>query len=109
MERMMYKNLGKRVRQQRDLAQMTQEELALRAHISLSFLGHIERGSRKASLETIVSICNVLKVSPTVLLQDSIDANLLDIKLPTSEAKRTMLREITNRILEYTDTDSDPE
>lgn len=105
MEEMMYKNLGRRVRQQRELAKLTQDELAEMANISLSFLGHIERGTRKASLDTVVRLSNALNVSPNILLQDSLNANLLDIKLPVNEEKRIMLREITNRILEYTEHD----
>ena len=41
---------------------MTQEQLAERAGISTSFVGHIERGTRVASLCTLYSICAVLGV-----------------------------------------------
>ncbi|MEA5069461.1 MAG: helix-turn-helix transcriptional regulator, partial [Christensenellaceae bacterium] len=53
-----YRSLGMRIRKQRKNLHLTQEELAERAGISLSFLGHIERGTRKASLETLVSLSN---------------------------------------------------
>lgn len=98
---MLYQDLGKRVRQQRVLAQMTQEKLAERAGISLSFLGHIERGTRKASLDTLVKICNALSVSPGLLLQDSLEDGLLGENIQISEPQRRLLREISNRIIEY--------
>lgn len=41
---------------------LTQEELADKADIHYSFLGHIERGSKKASLETISKIADALDV-----------------------------------------------
>lgn len=95
---MLYQGLGKRIRQQRILAQMTQEKLAEEAGISLSFLGHIERGTRKASLDTLVKICNVLKVSPQLLLQDSLESGLLGGSTTISESKLRLLREISNAI-----------
>ena len=98
---MLYQDLGKRIRQQRVLAQMTQEKLAERAGISLSFLGHIERGTRKASLDTLVKICNALSVSPGLLLQDSLEDGLLGENIQISEPQRRLLREISNRIIEY--------
>lgn len=104
---MPYEELGKRIRQQRILAQMTQEKLAERAGISLSFLGHIERGTRKASLDTLVKLCNALKVSPRVLLQDSLEDDLLGDNVEISEPQKRLLREISNRIIEYNAMDTD--
>ena len=98
---MPYKDFGKRVRQQRKLAQMTQEQLAEKAGISFAFVGHIERGTRKASLDTVVKLANALKVSPNILLQDSLDNDLLGNGTEMSEKHRRLLREISDRILEY--------
>lgn len=53
---------------------LTQEQLADQVDISPSFLGHIERGTRIASLETLAAICNTLKMSPEYLLCDSLVA-----------------------------------
>lgn len=98
---MNYNKLGERIRQQRILAKMTQEKLAEKAGISLSFLGHIERGSRKASLETLVAICNSLKLSPRILLQDSLDEDLLGTEQQFTAPQKALLREISNCISEY--------
>lgn len=98
---MLYQGLGKRIRQQRKLLRMTQEQLAEQAGISLSFLGHIERGTRKASLDTLVRICNALQVSPQLLLQDSLADNLLGDASTVSDNHKRLLREISNVMLEY--------
>ena len=65
---MNYKDLGNRVRIARRNRSWTQEQLAEKVGISASFLGHIERGTRVASLETFVSLCNVLEIVPEYLL-----------------------------------------
>ena len=96
-----YEGLGKRIRQQRKLSRMTQEILAEQAGTSLSFLGHIERGTRKASLETLVGICNALKVSPQLLLQDSLEDDLLGQTSLISDSHRRLLREISDVMLQH--------
>ena len=96
---MLYDDFGRRVRQQRIALQMTQEKLSERAGISLSFLGHIERGTRKASLDTVIKLCNALKVSPSILLQDSLDSDLLgDRNQSLSDDQRKLLREMGKRV-----------
>ena len=67
-----YANLGKRVRARRMKLNWTQERLAQEIGVSTSFIGHVERATRTASLETLVALCNALNVSPTLLLQDSL-------------------------------------
>lgn len=75
-----YKDMGQRVRRLRKQMGVTQEELALKVGISASFLGHVERGSRVASLETFVALCNVLRVTPQYLLNKSL--NTFDPYMP---------------------------
>ena len=67
-----YKDLGARIRTIRRQKPLTQEELAEQAGISASFLGHIERGTRIASLDTLVALCNTLGVTPDYLLAASL-------------------------------------
>lgn len=70
---MNYKDMGLKIRQARRQDSLTQEQLAEMTGISTSFLGHIERGSRIASLETLVALCNALQVTPNYLLSASLD------------------------------------
>lgn len=67
-----YRDLGAKVRAARKQMKLTQEALAEQVGISASFMGHIERGTRVASLETLVSLCNVLHVTPMHLLSASL-------------------------------------
>lgn len=67
-----YRDLGLRIRAIRREKHLTQEELAGKVNISASFLGHIERGTRVASLETLVALCNALDVMPQYLLSASL-------------------------------------
>lgn len=77
-----YQDLGRRVRTIRRQMGFTQEELAEKLGISPSFLGHIERGSRTASLETLVGLCNELCISPVYLLQASLRNNGDSYRIP---------------------------
>lgn len=75
-----YTILGQRIRYYRKQLHLTQEQLAERAQVSVSFLGHIERGSRVASLETVMQLCAALDVTPNDLLED--EAILAGLDLP---------------------------
>ena len=55
-----YRQIGLKIAYYRKLRGLTQEQLAEKVGISSSFMGHIERGTRIASIDTLVSICNVL-------------------------------------------------
>ena len=98
---MPYKDFGKRVKRHRKLAQLTQEKLAEKAGISIAFVGHIERGTRKCSVDTLIKLSKALKVSPNVLLQDSLDDDMIDVSVGVSERHKRLLREISERIIEY--------
>lgn len=95
-----YQGLGRRIRKQRKLMHLTQEALAEKAGISLSFLGHIERGTRKASIETLVNIANALVIPLDDMLQDSLSREVLQIS-PMDVEQCNVLREI-DRILNNT-------
>ena len=68
-----YFALGKRIRKRRVEQGMTQEQLAQQVGVTTSFIGHLERGSRKASLETLVALANALHVGVDYLLCDSLN------------------------------------
>lgn len=58
-----YVALGKRIRDERKRQHLTQEQLAELADISESFMGHIERGGRVLSVETLIKLANALDLS----------------------------------------------
>ena len=58
-----YKAIGQRIRKRRRWVELTQEQLAELAGASTSFIGHIERGTRVPSVETLWRICQALECS----------------------------------------------
>ncbi len=66
--------LGKRIRDERLLLRLTLEKLAERTDKSINFIGQIERGEGKPSLETMVDIANALGTTVDSLLQDNVKA-----------------------------------
>ena len=64
-----YKAVGSRVRKCRLKHGLTQEQLAEAVDISSSFVGHIERGEKKASLETMSRLAMVLGTTMDCLVQ----------------------------------------
>lgn len=63
-----YTAIGARIRRARKLKDLTQQEMAHLVGISLSFYGHIERGSRIMSIETLGKICESLDADAHYLL-----------------------------------------
>lgn len=63
-----YAKMGKRVRARRRAQDITQERLAELAGVSTSFIGHIERGSRVLSVETLHRICIAMGASADDLM-----------------------------------------
>jgi transcriptional regulator with XRE-family HTH domain len=57
-------SFGKRVRELRTQAGLSQEELAERAQISVDFVSLIERGINAPSFETLARLSRALGVSP---------------------------------------------
>ena len=70
------RELGKRIRALREHRGLTQEELASRCGISVSFASLLERGERSPSYETLVQIAKALEVPVQELFRDgpSLDA-----------------------------------
>ena len=67
-----YIRLGSRIRQERLKLGLTQSKLAEDVDISDAYMGHIERGERSLTLDTLIRLVNRLHVSVDYLLQDYI-------------------------------------
>jgi transcriptional regulator with XRE-family HTH domain len=96
------KRLGRRIRDLRTqrIDRWTQEELADRAHISVSFLSMIERGERIPHVETLAAIASALGVTLSELFAgtDRDVAENTDILRPLEEFVRA--RGLTARDVE---------
>lgn len=70
-----YKAIGRRVRTARLKANLTQEQLAECAELSLPHVSNIETGNTKLSLPTLLCLANILSVSADQLLCDSLQTS----------------------------------
>ena len=69
-----YHLLGKQIRKRRQALGWTQEQLAEAIGVSTSFIGHIERATRKASIDTLVELANAMDVSADFLLSTNLNS-----------------------------------
>lgn len=107
-----YEDLGRKLRRYRESKGWNQNQMAQELGISASFEGHLERGSRKASLETLVDIANVTGLSTDFLLSASLDRYALDPNCGLNANQRNVLREILDNLqgqLLYWNRDDDEE
>lgn len=85
-----YAALGKRIRDERLMQRLTLEKLAERTDKSINFIGQIERGEGKPSLETLVDIANALGVTVDSLLADNVKTSDNSIDKEISVLLRNM-------------------
>ncbi len=72
-----YIDLGIRIKKTNELKRhLSQEKLAEMLVISTSYMGQIERGEKRLSLENLVNIANVLNCSIDELLRKSTEDNI---------------------------------
>lgn len=58
-----FKLFGRRIRAVRKAAKLTQEEVAEKVGIAPNFLGYVERGTKRPSLEVVFALAKALDVS----------------------------------------------
>lgn len=58
-----HEEIGNRIRQYRQRSGLSQEKLALNAGLTVSFLGDIERGKKKPTVESLEKLLRALNVS----------------------------------------------
>ncbi|MEK6647217.1 MAG: helix-turn-helix transcriptional regulator [Candidatus Firestonebacteria bacterium] len=85
-----YVLLGKKIREERLKRGLTIEELADMADIHYTFLGYIELGKKKASLETIRKLSNALEISVEQLFKFS-DKSIKEIRYPVQDKTEKQL------------------
>lgn len=70
-----YQIIGKRIQQRRKELGLKQCQLAEQLNISNNHMSSIETGREKPSLETLLHICDILKVTPDYLLIGNMHTN----------------------------------
>ena len=63
-----YKELGKRIAKRRKELKMKQQEVNEQAGLSDKYLSNIERGVSVPSIDVLMRLCAVLKITPDSLL-----------------------------------------
>lgn len=80
-----YVRFGERIRQERKKKGFSMTQLANIIGVTPAFMSHLEHGRRAISMETLVSLCNALTISPNLLLQDvEVDQVTGDLLPPAS-------------------------
>ena len=65
-----YGKVGAKIQYYRELQGIPQDELAESAAVSRVFMGYLERGERRPSMETFIAIVGALNVSSDDILAD---------------------------------------
>lgn len=69
---------GKRMKEFRQFRRMTSAELAKQLGLNLSYVRQIECGRKTPSLEVFLDICNIIEVTPDMLLQSDLHRSETD-------------------------------
>lgn len=96
-----YKELGSRIRQARKSRGVTQEKLGELCSLSSAHIGHIERGSRIPSIDTLYKISVALSVSIDELLSGSPkspDAALIAIASSLKDKDKAKVRTFVSAV-----------
>lgn len=80
-----YISMGKRIRKFREAKGWSQSELAYQVQMSNTTISHIEVGSGKPELNTVVRISNALGVSLDMILCESLSVSLEAYQTELSE------------------------
>jgi transcriptional regulator with XRE-family HTH domain len=70
-----YVEIGNRIRIERENFDMTREKLSELVNLSPYFLGQIERGERKMSINTLIKISECLHISIDYLFFEQVNIN----------------------------------
>ena len=100
-----YRIIGKRIKRYRKQAGLTQETLAEKLDISVSFQSRLERGAAKISLEKLVQTAEYVNVSVSQLItgatessDDYLTADIMKITKDFDATKMKLLLEIADVI-----------
>lgn len=91
--------IGSRIKEARERAHLTQEELAEKVDISPTHMSVIERGVKTPKLDTFVKIVKALNLSADALLLDGMDQVNDSIVAELSVRLGRLTDENQNRIL----------
>jgi transcriptional regulator with XRE-family HTH domain len=105
-KRVDFKDVGDRIRTEREKLQISREKFAEILSLSPFFVGQIERGERKMSISTLISVSECLHVSLDYLIFGEVyrveeDNNLQYLLSNCSLKEFKVIEEIAKVILPY--------
>lgn len=80
-----YYEIGQRIRKYRKASNLSQEQLAEKAGISVTHMSHIETGNTKLSLSVLVNIATILSVQTDAIIYEHPQISKTSIKQELSE------------------------
>ena len=92
-----YETIGKRIRLLRKQQHLSQMELAEMVDKSPTYISLVENGQKGPSLETLVDVANVLKVTMDVLLSEFLEHKCKIVLHPALRVK-TACHKVLQRI-----------
>ena len=100
-----YELIGKRIKENRQRRNLTQEMLAELIEMSSGYMSLIETGRKKASLETLLSISKVLNVTldelltgNQIVLDTDYNREISELMSGCNECERRMIFEIMRTV-----------
>ena len=100
--------IGKQIRNYRMAKKLRQEDLAEQAGLSVNYIGMVERGEKIPSLETFITLLNVLEVSADMVLADvltvgyTVKNSILNEKIATLSSKeKAKIYEVIDTLLKH--------
>ncbi|MBQ2938221.1 MAG: helix-turn-helix transcriptional regulator [Clostridia bacterium] len=109
-EKILRKNIGKKIKLARSKTNYTQEALAEKTALSPRYISQLERGIAFGSASTIVNLCKALNISSDFLFNDLIQSdssefiNLIDNKFlenysQLNEYNKKIINQLTNDLI----------
>jgi transcriptional regulator with XRE-family HTH domain len=101
-----YIEMGNRIKFEREKFGMSRDELSKILNISTNFLGQIERGERKMSINTLINLSDCLHISIDYLLYDQVEVDtnnnfLQSLSNKCSEREIKVIEEMIKLILPH--------
>ena len=109
-EKILRKNIGRKIKLARAKADYTQEELAEKLSLSPRYISQLERGIAFGSATTITNVCKALHINSDFLFHDLInndssfldnfiDSKFLEDYLKLSEDNRNIISAFTHELI----------
>lgn len=109
-EKVLRKNIGKKIKLARAKAEYTQEELAEKLSLSPRYISQLERGIAFGSATTIINVCKALNINSDFLFKDLInnttpildnitDDKFLEDYLKLNDYNRNIISVLTNELI----------